>query len=1209
MRMQLECVFICRLILTRFLEARVMTGGCFLTLSAGSTATDSRWAGGEISDFDLIEDGREIFSLFTSAGKRMKMRIARQSPSDPLECSVEHRVISTRPARWRLYGHSFKSDVTSLCHEATPESSDELHLRTASKVAGSKSWKHFRERESLAQRFPVIGLEACGIINTRVDISEIKEVRQWETFKDFKKFNENKGSKFRRTIWQDVQQDSKICFTIFYGSEFILKSLSISTDSVEDAEKWLTGLELLTQETLAAHTPEIIQSWLWKQMCFVDKTKKNSISLKELKSLLPQINFTVQGGNILENSFEMVDFEKFRKFYNLLMFENQKMILKEFDKGPAAFIMRNTDKPDSSAVSLYDFQLFLLYQQREAWAKNCNQVQELMTIFSDDTLRKTNDPKFTIGEFLSFLFSKENSIWDEKFSEICPLEMNNPLSHYWINSSHNTYLTGDQLRSESSTEAYVRCLRLGCRCIELDCWNGPEEPVIYHGRTMTSKIKFRDVVKAVNEHAFKTSEYPVILSIEEHCDITQQKMMAEMLRDVFQDKLLTKPLEPDADQLPSPNQLKGKIIIKHQKTQESDHTIKLEDEKGNTSVKTAFGSFRKIRNTYREMQIRKDKGSRRMEKEGELYIWDPIDKRFYKHDCVISDNKLYYSEEKKQDNPENIQDIYESHLSEPWFHGRLVGGRLTAERLLRDFCEGSNRKDGTFLVRESDKFIRNYSISIWKMGRIQHCRIFFSPENGHTFSFFGGKLCFPSMRVLIQYYRQNLFEYSGLNLHLTGFLPRPNFVPQPHMGWFYSNLSQVEAEDYLLRIPRDGAFLIRQRKEPGTFALSIRVEGDINHYLINKDGIKYVLAEAYEFFSLEEMVSYFREEPFNGKIKLRYPVTPELVERCVEDLFTYDIEQKREVAEDNPLGDQCEGVVDISKCNVACKAKHARPLVVTLLNKESLILLEFTSEILEQVDEWYQVILSIIQREQNLEKASRTKISVEMSDLVVYCQSIKKKTFEKYSYKEVHSVPDNMIPKEDNILEYNQKALTRVYPSSSRVDSSNFDPCPSWKLGCQMVALNFQTAGRNLNQLNLLKTVKRWTNEAELELQACFDCTDWSVFEVADTNLDELTDNVTSYISFCEDMCIPIKTYLMFNNDKPWFTGKLRQLCHAKEDAYRSGDKILYNQAKNTLTKEIKVAKRSYSEKLKSKFSANDTASVWRGLKDITNFKTHPPTL
>ncbi len=142
----------------------------------------------------------------------------------------------------------------------------------------------------------------------------------------------------------------------------------------------------------------------------------------------------------------------------------------------------------------------------------------------------------------------------------------------------------------------------------------------------------------------------------------------------------------------------------------------------------------------------------------------------------------------------------------------------------------------------------------------------------------------------------------------------------------------------------------------------------------------------------------------------------------------------------------------------------------------------------------------------------------------------------------------------------------------------------------------------------VLRTVKRWTNEAEPDLKACFDLTDWTVFEAAANNLDELTETVTSYISFCEDMCIPTRTQLTYNNDKPWFTAKLRQLRQAKEDAYRKGDKVLYKQAKYTLEKEIRVAKRNYSGKLRNKLSSSDSASVWKGMKDITSYKTPSPS-
>ncbi len=131
----------------------------------------------------------------------------------------------------------------------------------------------------------------------------------------------------------------------------------------------------------------------------------------------------------------------------------------------------------------------------------------------------------------------------------------------------------------------------------------------------------------------------------------------------------------------------------------------------------------------------------------------------------------------------------------------------------------------------------------------------------------------------------------------------------------------------------------------------------------------------------------------------------------------------------------------------------------------------------------------------------------------------------------------------------------------------------------------------------------------EQDLKACFDLTDWSVFKAAANDLAELREIVTSYISFFEDMCIPTRTRLTHSNDKSWFTAKLRQLRQAKEDAYRKWGIVLYKQAKYTLEKEIRVAKMNYSGKLRNKLSSSDSASVWKGMKDITNYKTPSPSI
>jgi len=106
-------------------------------------------------------------------------------------------------------------------------------------------------------------------------------------------------------------------------------------------------------------------------------------------------------------------------------------------------------------------------------------------------------------------------------------------------------------------------LERGCRSLELDLWDGADnEPVIYHGRTLTSRINARHVLKhSILPYAFTASEYPVILSIENHLSAEQQEVFARDVVEIFGDYLYREKVDT-MNHLPSPNQLRRKIIIK-----------------------------------------------------------------------------------------------------------------------------------------------------------------------------------------------------------------------------------------------------------------------------------------------------------------------------------------------------------------------------------------------------------------------------------------------------------------------------------------------------------------------------------------------------------------------------------------------------------------------------------------------------------------------
>ncbi|XP_053453960.1 1-phosphatidylinositol 4,5-bisphosphate phosphodiesterase delta-4 [Nycticebus coucang] len=421
----------------------------------------------------------------------------------------------------------------------------------------SKTWKKLRYFRLQNDGMTVWHeRQARGKAKPTFSISDVETVRKGHE------------SELLRSLAEEFPLDQGFT-VVFHGRR---SNLDLVANSVKEAQIWMQGLQLLVDLVTSMDQQEQLDQWLSDWFQRGDRNQDGRMSFQEAQRLLLLMNVELDQEHAL-SLFQAADTsqsgtlqgEEFVHFYKSLTKRGEVQELFE------------SFSSDGQKLTLLEFVDFLREEQKE---RDCapHVALELIDRYEPSDSGKLRHV-LSMDGFLSYLCSKDGDIFNPACLPIYQ-DMTQPLSHYFINSSHNTYLVGDQLCGQSSIEGYIRVLKQGCRCVEVDVWDGPSgEPVVYHGHTLTSRILFKDVVATVAQYAFQASDYPVILSLENHCSWEQQQTIARHLTEILGEQLLSITLDGLlSTQLPSPEELRRKILIKGKKLSMFEEDLKDEEE-------------------------------------------------------------------------------------------------------------------------------------------------------------------------------------------------------------------------------------------------------------------------------------------------------------------------------------------------------------------------------------------------------------------------------------------------------------------------------------------------------------------------------------------------------------------------------------------------------------------------------------------------------